>query len=80
MQLRKPQLLACTRIPGFDPFGCREAASKPIWGPGRNQLAVVDRTVVVAPMLVGIGEFTTHSSFPVLVVGLGCSLGVRFGF
>ena len=28
-------------------------------------------------MLVGIGEFTTLIFEPILVVGLGCSLGVR---
>ena len=39
-------------------------------------MAVV-KTVVVDPILVGIGEFTTHFSLPILVVGLGCSLGVR---
>ena len=27
-----------------------------------------------------VGEFTTHFRLPILVVGLGCSLAVRFGF
>ena len=37
---------------------------------------VVVKTVLVDPILVGIGEFTTHFRLPILVVGLGCSLGV----
>ena len=31
------------------------------------------------PSLVGIGEFTTFRKQLILVVGLGCSQGVRFG-
>ena len=45
-----------------------------------EDLAVVVKTVVVDPILVGIGEFVTHFRLPILVVGLGCSLRVRFGF
>ena len=38
------------------------------------------QTVLVDPIL--LSEFTTHFRLPILVVGLGlgCSLGVRFGF
>ena len=34
-------------------------------------MAVVVKTVLVDPILVGIGEFTTHLRIPILVLGLG---------
>ena len=41
-----------------------------------GKMAVVVNTVKRDPISVGIGEFTTHFRLPILVVGLGCSLGV----
>ena len=47
---------------------------------GQSSHLAVLKTKFWDPIVVGLGEFTTQFGTGILVFGLGCSLGVRFGF